>query len=495
MLGFKPADVLAKLTEKRNAQFVWLARGLDDGTANAVRALDLPGVSLMDEWRRNYPNGSLACHVVGFTGLDAEGRFDGSGLEGIELYADKYLSAADGRRVLLTDAGRRPIWNAPGEYTPPADGNHVQLTLDVVIQGYLEKALASAVAQYKGESGVGVVVDPATGEVLALASCPCYDPNNFQEAAQDVRRNRALTDPFEPGSIFKPFTAVMALASGAVHMGQMFDGHGGVYNCRSGRTLHDAHGYGMLSFQDVVIKNSNIGMAQVGERLGNDVLFGILKSFGFGARTGIELKGEDAGLVNPLKDWTSYTTTSVPMGQEVAVTGLQMTMGFAAIANRGTLLRPRLIRAIYTPDGRMLQDNSAVKVVRQVVDPATAHEFVEQVLAKVPTEGTGKKGRLDGWSSFGKTGTAQVSRQGGHGYEENAFTASYIAGAPVGRPRLVCLVSVRKPDRSIGHYGGTVAAPAVKEVLEESLTYLGVPKDEQGGAAGPSRPGSHDEAE
>ena len=213
-------------------------------------------------------------------------------------------------------------------------------------------------------------------------------------------------------------------------------------------------------------------MSIIGERLGNAVLRQMVRAFGFGQRTGIELRGEDPGLVHPLSNWNSYSTTSIPMGQEVSVTALQMAMAFSVFANGGVLLRPRLVRSVHSADGELVREGSGPDPVRRVLPEPLCRLFVDEVLAQVPIQGTGRRhARLDGWGSFGKTGTAQISP-----YSAGLFTASYIAAAPVTDTRLVCLISVRKPSRG-SHYGGTVAGPAVKEVLERSLTYLGVPKD------------------
>lgn len=474
-VGKSFVDVYGRLIERREARFVWLARNLDEATARRITELRLPGVGIRGEWRRNYPAGSLAAHVIGFSGTE------GRGLEGIELFADQYLRAADGHRVLRVDAARRPIWNDMDEYVPQRDGFDVHLTLDVIIQEHVEKVLQGLVEKYRAESAVGIVVDPRTGDVLAMANVPTYDLAAFGSFPPEARRNRAVTDVYEPGSIFKPFIAAAALERRVARMGEMFYCHGGAYRCKSGRLLHDAYGYGNMSFEAGVYKSINTLMAQLGERMGNDALYETVTAFGFGRPAGIEIGGESPGLVNAPRNWTSYSTTSIPMGQEIGVTGLQMTMAFAALANDGVLLRPRLVRAVYDEHGRKVVDNAAPSPVRQAMSAESSRRMVREVLALVPTVGTARNlGNLNGWSSFGKTGTAQIALENGRGYEPNAYTASYIAGAPVMNPRLICLVSVHKPNRSIGHYGGTVAGPAVKNVLEKALAYLEVPKDDTG---------------
>lgn len=470
-----PIDqVLGDLEEGRRAKrhFIWLARDVDDQTVKRIKALRLRGVNVKDEWRREYPNGTLAAHVVGFASRDSNGLESGG--EGMELYADGYLRAEDGHNIVWGDAARRAIWDAPDGYLAPKDGHHVQLTIDVIIQQKLEEKLAEAVAKFKAESGIGVVVDVRNGEILALANVPTFDLNAYGKARPEELRNRAIVDPYEPGSVFKPFVASAAMAMGKVRLGEEIFCNNGAYVCRPGRTLHDVHGgYGTLTFEAIVFKSSNIGMAHIGERLGNESLYSIVTAYGFGQTTGIELRGEDAGLVNPLRRWSPDTKWSVPMGQEVGVTGVQMAMAFAAIANDGLLLRPKLIRAVYAPDGQVQIDRSGPIPLRQVIKAEICRQFRLNVLAKVPTEGTGKAGRLTGWSSFGKTGTAQIAPFG-----TNQYTASYMAGAPVDKPRLVCLISVRKPTGG-QYYGGQVSAPVVKAVLEQALAYLDVPRDEE----------------
>ncbi len=473
VLGQSAERIQDELEEGRENErrFVVLADDVDEKTVQAVRALRNHAVGIKPQWRREYPNGSLAAHVIGFAGRDANEQE--TGMEGIELYADKYLRAENGYNVLWGDASRRAIWDEPNAYQPPRDGHAIQLTIDVVVQRFLEEQLAQAVAKNKAESAIGIVMDPRNGEILALACEPTFDLNEYNKAEDDQRRNRAITDPFEPGSIFKPFTASAALAMGKVHYGQIFFCNNGAWDCRRGRTLHDVHGgYGNLTVEDIVIHSSNIGMAHIGEILGNERLYRIITTYGFGKPTGIELKGEDAGLVNKLPKWTMDSKWSIPMGQEVGVTGLQMITAFSSIANDGLLLRPKLVRAVYGADGQVEQDRAGAFEVKQVIASELIHDFRLRVLAKVPTEGTGKAGRLAGWSSFGKTGTAQIPPYG------SGYTSSYVAGAPLEKPRLVCLISVRRPKAG-AIYGGTVAAPVVKAILEQGLAYLDVPHDEE----------------
>ena len=314
---------------------------------------------------------------------------------------------------------------------------------------------------------------PHTGEVLALACYPQVDPNKFAKVPPNVRRDRAITDPFEPGSVFKPFVASYALQTSVVKMNEKIFCHNGAYTIGR-RILHDHHPYGELTFQEIVIHSSNIGMGIIGQRLGNSRLYRAVRAFGFGEKTGIDLPGEDVGIVRPLHKWNDYSTTSIPMGQEIAVTAIQLIHAFAGLANNGTLLKPKLIRAFVDENGQITAEDTEPQPQRQAVKPKIAKIMVTKVLRRVVTEGTGRRADLKGYQVFGKTGTAQIPRRNGRGYEPNAYVASFLGGAPAENPQVVALVTVRHPDRKIGHFGGTVSAPAVKRILKEYFKYMNI---------------------
>jgi len=363
------------------------------------------------------------------------------------------------------------------ECQPPVNGQHSILSIDAVVQQFTQKILASTCEYYKSESGVAVVMEPKTGDILALASWPEVDPNKFGNTPADKRRNRALTDPYEPGSIFKPFIASHALQDGVVRMDESIFCENGAWTVGR-RTLHDAHGYGSLTFQEIVQKSSNIGMAKLGSRMGNDRLYHAVRSFGFGTQTGIDLPGESNGIVIRLSRWTSFSTLSVPMGQEIACTSLQLVRAFGAIANEGKLVRPRLFRASLDERGKVTKERSEAEVVNQALSPEIAKIMLEQVLRGVCTVGTGKKAEIPGYQVFGKTGTAQIARSSGGGkgrYEEGAYVGSVLGGAPSSNPQVVAIVSIRRPVKSIGYYGGTVAAPAVHDILKAYFEYMHIP--------------------
>jgi cell division protein FtsI/penicillin-binding protein 2 len=402
---------------------------------------------------------------------------DGRGGGGLELSLDSQLAAIDGTRVMLADSRRRPIWTLPEASNPPKDGSHVFLCLDAVVQESLQNAVAEAVRQYGAKWGAGVVVDPMTGEVLAMSSVPSFDPGDYQRVPAEARTDRTISLPYEPGSALKPVYAAAAVDAGLVsYQTQIFCENGTYAATKGGRISDHGQHYGHLTVEDVVVFSSNIGMAKIGEKLGNRAMFGIAGRFGLGIRSGIELPGESPGIVRPLARWDGYSLRRVPFGQEISVTALQMAMAFSALANGGQLMQPRLVDHICGADGRVVWQ-SYPKAIRQVVKPTTAAQTLA-VLQQVVERGTGKACKLDRWTSFGKTGTAQIP--GRKGYIDGAFAGTFVGGAPARQPRVLCVISIYWPDKAKGYYGAKVAAPAVKKVLEQTLTYLNVPPDKSG---------------
>jgi cell division protein FtsI (penicillin-binding protein 3) len=431
----------------------------------AIEKLDLRGVGVQLEPVRRYPNGQLAAQLIGWVGRE------GIGLEGIEMTFERYLRAESGERTVVRDVRRRAMYQEAGSFVAPRDGSHVILTIDAFIQETVEREVARQVEHHKAESGLGIVMNPKTGEVLAMTSIPTFEPARGNKASPENRRNRTVTDPVEPGSIFKPFIMVTALAEGVTHPLEMID----CSRFPGSRRLHDHHAFGVLPAYKIVTRSSNIGMAIIGTRLGNKRMYEALKAFGFGGPTGIDLPGEGAGLLMPLRMWNRYTTSSVPMGHELAVTPIQIITAFSAIANGGRLLQPRVVRAVVDRKGDLIEDRSEVIDRGQAVDPAAA-ATMRDILIQVVVEGTGKRCDLEKWQVMGKTGTAQVPYKNRKGYEPGAYLASFIAAAPASDPELAVLVMIRKPKKN-GYYGSQAALPAVKAILEESLTYLGVPSD------------------
>jgi len=466
VLGMTADELFRILTEDRTQRFVWLKRRVSPETAEAVRRLGVFGVGLAAEGERHYPNGSLAAHVLGFVGQEEQG------LEGLEQMFDARLAGRKGQAYILADRRRRPIWSEPDQFVAAEDGEHLVLTIDAMIQAWAEEAVAEARDKFHAASATAIVMDPRTGAILALANVPTFDPNRYGETPADARRNRAVTDPSPPGSCAKPFFASVALERNAVRLGEVLYCEDGYW---AAAKLRDAgHRYGNLTFEEIVIKSSNIGMAKLGTRLGNKRLYEALVGFGFGRRTGVWLPGESPGLVYPLARWTRLSTTRVPFGQEFSATPLQLVTAFAAIANEGKLLRPKILRGVLDARGRVVADLAEPEIVGKALDPATARKMIDRTLVGVIERGTGKACQIPGYRVFGKTGTAQKIDPETRRISNTRYIGSFLGGAPADDPRVVVLVSINEPDPSLGYYGGTVAAPAVKKILERTLEYLGV---------------------
>ena len=340
-------------------------------------------------------------------------------------------------------------------------------------------------------------MDPRSGEVLAMASVPDFDPAQpfppgVTEAdvkkLMELTRNRAVADQYEPGSIFKPFIAAQALEDKLARLDEVFTINGPAHSFGS-RVVHDTHPYGSLTLHEVISKSSNIGMGMLGGRLGNARLYEYVRKMGFGDATGIELPGEEPGMVHDLSNWTSFSTQSIPIGQEIAVTPIQIVSAFSVFCNGGVLFRPRLVCGIIDANGETLIDNSRPVAIRRVLSPETTYEFRKRALAETVISGTGDKARIDDYQVFGKTGTAQIAR--GKAYVGGEFVASFVGGAPLEQPRLACIVSIYHPTTGGSHYGGTVAAPTVGAILADALQYLQVPPELNGstGVAGPGAGG------
>ena len=489
ILHMDPNEVFDTIYNRKEDRFVWVRRPITDDQATRIRQAcsaeartgETPSslrhhfVGIQYEWKREYPSDTLASTVVGYVQKNGE---PGGGLE---LAAKTTLQGTPGRRVVQADAARRPFGAVIDDSRPSVNGNNIRLSLDVVIQSTLERAVAGAVEQYGAEWGTGVVMDPKTGDILAMCSSPNFNPNQYTETGPEKKLNRAVCLAYEPGSIFKPIIAAAAVNDGTVTYETKFATGNGVYVVRGGGKIGDhGHAYGTIPVRTGITKSSNVLMAKLGEKIGNARLYSMLKEWGFGQKTGVGLGGETWGQVRAFSAWNGYTLRRIPFGQEMSANALQLTRAFCAFANGGLLMQPRLIQSITDENGAIVEAFEP-QAIRRVLKPRVAAETLK-VLAAVVTEGTGKAARLDGYTSFGKTGTAQVSDQ--QGYITGAYTGSFIGGAPVTNPKLVCLVSIHRPDRTKGYYGGTVAAPAVRRVLQESLEYLNVPQDKPSAARG-----------
>lgn len=465
----KDAFELAQLLSDRStSRFLKVAENLDDTTCAAISKLNLPGVGLQPTNARYYPMGSIAAHVLGGT------EKTGAGLDGLELQFKKLLAGSDGWERPLKDARHRPISVAAEDYLPPQHGQHLVLTLDANIQMIAEQELAASCEKYHAKRGEVVVMDPKTGYVLALANWPTFNPQNH-DAPPEVRRDRCITDPFEPGSVIKPFIVGPAFSWHIARANEIWPIPGIRYKTPYGRTITDVHGYGPLSTWDVLVKSSNIGMSMLGERMGNPQLHRALAGWGFGRATGLELPSENPGRLNPLPKWNKFSTESVSQGYEIMLTPLQLTRAFCAYGNGGRLVRPSLIRGVLDADGHVVARTRPADLtdMPQVLDPESAAQ-VRRILCDVVIRGTATGARSETWTIFGKTGTAHIS-EGRSGYSLTRFNSSFLCAAPAEEPRLVVGMFVHEPDKSLAHYGGSVAAPFATKIIERALTYLQVP--------------------
>lgn len=470
ILGADARELNQDLIAAGDRRFFVLRRGVTDEQAERIRQAGVYGLGVFDEPARTYPMNSVAGAIVGFVSPD------GMGVSGLEHQCDEWLAGANGVKTIIRDAGRKAFWLADGGFRPARDGLHIVLTIDSEIQIAAERELDAAVKKYEAESGIAIVMHAKSGAILAMVNAPGFDPNHYGDYGPERYRNRAITDPVEPGSTFKPFIVAGALADKTVAMGDSFDCERGLW--RDGkRLLHDHHAYGLLTLEDVVVKSSNIGMAKIGKRMGARRLFDHVSAFGFGQRTGIDLLGEDSGIVRPFSKWNDFSVTSIPMGQEIGVTPLQMVRAFACFANGGILVQPHVIRAVLAADGRVLSDFSDPPAIGRIMPEEIADMMKRDILASVVRRGTATAAALSSHQVFGKTGTAQIAKKGGGGYEKNAYVGSFVGAAPMNDPQLVIFVAIRKPRPKLGYYGGVVAAPAAREILAHALAYLQIPAE------------------
>ena len=463
--GVDPDRLARRLQRFKHRQFLWVARGLDEAEVERVRRLELPGQcwGFRQEFRRRYPQAGLAAAVLGFRDID------GRGLEGIERSLDDRLRGTPGRRLLERDARGRVVAVHDSAGTRAVPGRDVWLTIDSVIQLRTEQVLDRLVEEFTPRSATAIVIDPRSGDILSMASRPTFDPNDPGASPPEARWNRAIAAVYEPGSTFKPFVVAGAIDRGKLAIDDLIDCHGGRFRM-GGRVLHDHHAFGELSVADVLVASSNIGMAQIGMRLTNRGLYRLVVGFGFGRATGISLPGELAGVVRPLKRWTDWSTGSVPMGHEISVTPLQLVTAYAALANGGRLVRPRIVL-----DGRSPANGRAIGIVTPVVSREVADWIARGPLRDVVRRGTGRRAALPGIDVFGKTGTAQKVDPKTGGYSQTRHIAAFVCGAPAASPRVVVLVLVDEPAVDGPQSGGRVAAPAAAEILRHALPLLPVP--------------------
>jgi cell division protein FtsI/penicillin-binding protein 2 len=456
----EPKTILAKIPDK--GKFVWLERKLDPDIAERVRNLNIEGIGLMNEAKRVYPKGRLASHIVGSVGVDNQA------LEGVELQYDQYLKTRGGKVLLERDARGRTLSSGVDK---EAKGNNIVLTIDEGLQGIVERELDKAMVQWKAAAVSAVMMDPYTGEILALANRPSYDPNDPGKAKNFEKRNRAITDYYEPGSTFKIVAGIGALEENIVKPHTLFDVSRGSIEV-GGKTIHDVHKYGVLTFKEVIQKSSNIGAIMIGMKLGKERIYKYAKLLGVGEKTGIDLPGEVSGLMHPPERWSGTSLGAIPIGQEVAVTPLQILRTYSAIANGGFLVKPHVVAEIISPEGQLLfsfMDNEK----KRIISPKTAGIFKE-VLKSVVEGGTGEKASVEGEEVAGKTGTAQMIDPKTKRYSKEKYISSFVGFVPVDNPRFALIVVVYEPRGQI--YGGVVASPVFRDIATQAFSYLNVPR-------------------
>ena len=452
-------EIQAKLKASRS--FVWVARKLAPEKVERIQALNLRGLYFQKESRRFYPKRELASHVLGYVDVDEKG------LGGIEYELDAQIRSKPGKLMILTDARHR--WYDRNEQSPQTGGS-VVLSIDEKIQYIAEKELARAIASTGAKAGNIVVQDPYSGELLAVANYPNFNPNAPGERAADARMNRAVAALYEPGSTFKLVTLAAALEEKITRPDEWIDCQmGAIYI--AGHRIRDHKPFGVLNVSDVMAKSSDVGAIKLGLRLGAPKFYEYIRAFGFGQKTEVELPGESRGLLRSVDNWTPVSVGSISMGQEVGVTSVQLVSAFSAIANGGLLYPPRVVKGLR--EGDTVKPSAAV-MPKRVVSPETA-ATMRRILEHVVLNGTGNLAQLDGYTAGGKTGTAQKIDPATGRYHLRDHIASFVGFAPINTPAVTVLVTLDSP---VGLYhGGDVAAPIFKRVTEQVLAYMDVPHD------------------
>lgn len=474
-LGMTREDVLGKLTQRDEdgdlRKFVWMKRWLTDMPADALNEIvemTDGAVKVQYEPMRLYPQRDLASHLIGFCNRN------GDAAEGAELYFDEYLRSTPGKYIARKDGHRQMLGSLTLEHEKPQGGDHVYLTIDAKLQHNLELALDQRMIETNAPKAIGIVMDPRDGAILALACRPAYDPNNYDTADPELRKNRAIVDVFEPGSVFKIVTASAALEHDLVTTETKIDCENGGFN-PYGHYVRDYHKLGVEPFWMCFAESSNVAMIKVAAKLGPERLDQWIQRFGFTTATSRQFRGESRGMYRPYaKGWSRLSMGSLPMGQEIAVTALQMARGMAVVANGGFVVEPHYVDRVETPEGEVVYQYEAPAHER-ILSPSTC-DTMKELCAGVVTHGTGEKAQILEYRVGGKTGTAQIARPGGGGYLPGAYTTIFAGFAPVADPHLVSVIIIQEPQIKL-HYGGYVCGPVFHNVVRQALIDLEVPED------------------
>jgi cell division protein FtsI (penicillin-binding protein 3) len=461
--GDKVSDIYKKMTSKKG--FVWIKRKLDSDSASALKALDLEGVGFLRDVKRSYPKGSLASHVLGFLGVDSQP------LEGTELMYNEYLEGWEVTVPVARDAGGRTLSEGQDFRS---GGSSVILTLDEGLQFIVERALDEAMEEWEASSAMAVMMNPMNGEILAMSSRPTYDVNDPAVYAAAARRNRAITDSYEPGSTFKIITAAAALEENLVDSQTEFDTSAG-YIRVGGKAIWDIHNNGILSFPDVIRTSSNVGTVMVGQQMDNGTLYSYVKRFAFGEKTGLDMPGESAGRVRHPSEWSETSRAAMSIGYEVAVTPLQLLRAYSAVANGGLLVSPHVVKQVISLDGAPLYQFSE-REHRRAISRMTAHRIKEILVSVTQSGGTATRASVAGNLVAGKTGTTRLVDPETGKYSREKYASSFVGFVPAENPRVSLIVVIFEPKKK--YYGGQVAAPAFRRIAEETLAYLDVPRED-----------------
>ena len=461
ILSLDRQELLRRMQDPERQGYLVVKRRIDPQLDERIRELREEGVYLVEETRRVYPNKSLASHLLGFVNLEDDGG------TGVELQFNGELKGKEGRVAMELDARRRSF--AAQELIRPVQGHSLVLSVRRSIQYIAERELSGALEKYQSDSGTIIVLESATGRVLAMASRPDFDGNTYTKYPDVTWKNPAISEVFEPGSTFKVVVAAAALEAGLTSPGELIDCQNGKIVI-AGHVFHDHKAYGLLTFSQVLEHSSNVGAAKLGLRLGREQLYGALRTYGFGSRTGIDLPGEIPGLVNSPADWSGISIGAISFGHEVGVTSLQILSAINAIANGGYLVRPSVLDRVITAEGELVRASEPIR--RRVMSEKTA-AAVRSAFEGVVLRGTGRRAALEGYRAAGKTGTAQMIVN--HSYSKTDYIASFIGFAPLPDPRVTVMVRIDAPKGAI--YGGDVAAPVFQRVAQEALLELRVPPD------------------
>ena len=458
-LYVKKDNIKTRLSRSRN--FSWIARQISPAQAKRTSALNLEGVYLIQEPKRFYPHKELACHIIGFAG------FDSNGLEGLELRYNNFLKNVPDKATWRKDARGNRLYQKDHSGDVEGTGtSNLILTIDSKVQYIVEVQLKEAVKKADAKGGIAIVMDPRTGEVLAMANMPQFNLNDFSRYSHGAFRNRAVTDCFDPGSIFKPFLAAAALEEGVAEESDVINCERGAYIVGN-RTIHEAQDkeFGELTFREVLKHSSNIGSVKIAERLGKEKYFDYIEKFGFGSKTGIDLPGEIQGILRDVDGWTDVDLATIAFGQGISVTAIQLITAISAIANHGVLMKPHVVRGMIDKNGQVINEFKPT-VIRRVVSPVTA-ERIRSILADVVEDGTGKRARMADVAVSGKTGTSQKFDFSKGEYSSEKVVASFVGFLPADNPHMAILVMLDEPKAQ--KWGGEAAAPVFKNISEQIL--------------------------